>query len=196
MAVVCTTCGVPFERMGGPEPYVPQRAKPSRLADVVREVAAIPPPPPPPEPDVALPVIDPKVWLVPASRAYRWLARFIGNALCWVPVYFGLAYGETGLGIVFYLGFTAIEFALLAFRGQDVGKLILGIRIYRDSGEPAGLLHAALLRDGVTWVIGLIPGIGPLYRIVDICFIFADDRRCLHDRIAGTVVVYDPDRVN
>jgi len=38
-------------------------------------------------------------------------------------------------------------------------------------------------------LIGIIPAIGGIIQIVNILFIFRDDRKCIHDLIAGTVVV-------
>ena len=35
----------------------------------------------------------------------------------------------------------------------------------------------------------MIPVLGPLFSLVNVCFIFREDRRCIHDLIAGTQVV-------
>jgi uncharacterized RDD family membrane protein YckC len=35
----------------------------------------------------------------------------------------------------------------------------------------------------------LLPTVGPFAGLIDVLFIFLKDRRCLHDHIAGTVVV-------
>ena len=40
--------------------------------------------------------------------------------------------------------------------------------------------------------VGMIPFIGGLISIVNICFIFRGDKRCLHDLVAGTQVVNAP----
>jgi len=39
------------------------------------------------------------------------------------------------------------------------------------------------------WIVGLIPGVGIALTILDALFIFRDDRRCIHDLIAGTKVI-------
>ena len=44
---------------------------------------------------------------------------------------------------------------------------------------------ATLVRAGMVWLIGIVP----LYGLVDILFIFADERQCLHDKLADTIVV-------
>ena len=38
-------------------------------------------------------------------------------------------------------------------------------------------------------LIGIFPAIGGIIQLVDILFIFRDDRKCIHDLIAGTVVI-------
>jgi uncharacterized RDD family membrane protein YckC len=100
----------------------------------------------------------------------------------------------------FLLGGTVMALALLALfivqvwmlstRGQSIGKRMLGIRIvlFRDNGNP-GFLHAWLLRNFVPGLISLVPYVGFLFVLVDICFIFGEQRRCVHDLIAGTKVV-------
>ena len=45
------------------------------------------------------------------------------------------------------------------------------------------------LRYLTTHAIALIPFVDFIYWLVNVLFIFGDDRRCIHDRIAGTRVV-------
>ena len=45
------------------------------------------------------------------------------------------------------------------------------------------------LREIVPAIIGAIPLIGFVFYIVDVCFIFRTDRRCVHDLMANTKVV-------
>ena len=83
-----------------------------------------------------------------------------------------------------------IQVIMLSTRGQTIGKRILRIRVVRHpDGSPAGFLHAWLLRNFIPFLIQLVPWIGFAFWIVDACFIFTQDRRCLHDLIAGTKVV-------
>ena len=39
------------------------------------------------------------------------------------------------------------------------------------------------------WAISIIPVIGSLVGLIDALLIFRDNRRCLHDNIADTMVV-------
>lgn len=82
----------------------------------------------------------------------------------------------------------------LATRGATLGKLLTGIRIARPSGERAGFFRIVGMRIlpiwiGFAWLSRVAPALGTAFLIVDTLFIFRADRRCLHDLIAGTVVV-------
>jgi formylglycine-generating enzyme required for sulfatase activity/tetratricopeptide (TPR) repeat protein/uncharacterized RDD family membrane protein YckC len=83
---------------------------------------------------------------------------------------------------------------LLSTQGQSIGKKFVGIRIMKPDGGNAGFVRAFLLRSCVPSLIGAIPYLGQALAVVDILFIFGDRRRCLHDRIAGTIVVADAAR--
>jgi len=79
---------------------------------------------------------------------------------------------------------------LLATAGQTIGKRLVGTRIVNVSDERIPkFLTLVGARYGSTWLIGLIPGVGNLYGFVDALFVFRNDRRCLHDWIAGTKVI-------
>lgn len=82
----------------------------------------------------------------------------------------------------------------LATRGATLGKLMTGIRIARPSGERAGFFRIVGLRILPLWIAFTIlfavdPVLGALLLLGDTLCIFRADRRCLHDLIAGTVVV-------
>ncbi len=82
-----------------------------------------------------------------------------------------------------------VQMTLLTLRGQSLGKLICGTRIVRRDGRRAGFVHAFLLRYLVFNFATGIPKFGMLLAIVNPLLIFREDRRCLHDLLAGTVVV-------
>ena len=87
-----------------------------------------------------------------------------------------------------------VQAILIAARGQNLGKLLVGARVVRaDSGGTAGFVRGVLLRFSlpVTLVI-VLNGfflLGFVFLVVDYAFMFRDDRRCLHDLMAGTKVV-------
>lgn len=91
------------------------------------------------------------------------------------------------------LSFLLGQLWLLWRRGQTVGKILLGIRIVRvDTLEKGGFVTNVLLRTLLNNLIVSIPIAGLLYGLADALFIFRDDQRCLHDKIAGTCVVVAP----
>lgn len=74
--------------------------------------------------------------------------------------------------------------------GQSIGKQLVGVRIaLYDGGGPAGFFHGWFVRTFVVSMIAAAPGIGGLFFVVDSCFIYRKDQRCIHDLIAGTKVV-------
>jgi uncharacterized RDD family membrane protein YckC len=94
-----------------------------------------------------------------------------------------------GIAALGFLGLTIYNIVLLATQGQTIAKKWLGIRIvtHPDAQNP-GFVKAFLLRS---FVNGIIAQFVPFYPIVDACFIFREDQRCLHDLIADTTVIAD-----
>jgi len=126
-----------------------------------------------------------------ATRGKRFAAALIDAILLAVPL--GLANLEDTLPDPVLLVFAVAGFALaiaqlvlLTQRGQTLGKIWLEIKIVRkDTMENGGFVTNVLMRGLLNGLLNLIP----LYFIADSLFIFREDRRCLHDKIAGTVVV-------
>ena len=89
--------------------------------------------------------------------------------------------------------FMAINSYLLVTRGQTLGKWMLGIRIVDVTSNGAATAVKLLgLRYVLVMLLGAIPIIGGLLGVIDFLFIFREDRRCVHDLIAGTKVVSNP----
>jgi len=79
-----------------------------------------------------------------------------------------------------------VQGGFLVARGQTIGKKLVNIQIVRSKdGQNGGFVSNVLLRAIVNSFISLIP----LYLLIDTLFIFSDTKRCLHDRLAGTIVV-------
>jgi uncharacterized RDD family membrane protein YckC len=85
--------------------------------------------------------------------------------------------------------FLLLNFQFLRANGQTLGKKITGIRIAELDGGVPPLSRLILMRFLPVWLVGLIPGIGRFLTLIDVLFIFGAERRCIHDRIAGTKVV-------
>ncbi len=98
--------------------------------------------------------------------------------------------GSITRSVPYLIGLVLLQAALLTMRGQTVGKILTRIRVVREpDGSHAGFLHGFFLRGFLPRCFRHVPIIGVLFWFVDSCFIFRDDRRCLHDLMAGTKVV-------
>lgn len=87
-----------------------------------------------------------------------------------------------------WIALIVAQVVLTSRTGRSLGKRTLGLRVVRrETGENGGFVVNILRRNVLNAVFCLIPG----YVIVDALFIFREDRRCLHDRLAGTIVVRD-----
>ena len=81
----------------------------------------------------------------------------------------------------------AVNIYLLVTRSQTIGKWLDNTKIMDyETHEPAGFVKTFILRRCVN---GLLELFVPFYGLVDICVIFGEEHRCLHDQIAGTYVV-------
>ena len=176
-----------------------------RLGDFPEFVGPLEPPP-----LVGVSIDDP-------TLAERW-RRLIGaiadgalEALCWVPTsmammqemsdmmrdnqfdpeeFMKVFWGSMHLSFPYLGALIVLQAVLLSIRGQSIGNMLVRTRIVRwPDGAPAGFVHAFLARGFLARVIRQIPLIGGLFWIVDCCFIFREDKRCLHDLIAKTKVV-------
>lgn len=96
--------------------------------------------------------------------------------------------GYSGLVVmgVAFLALLIAQIYLLTKEGQTVGKKLLQIQIvnYEDNTN-GGFVPNVLMRSFVNYLLGMLP----LYSLIDILFIFSSDRRCIHDRLAGTKVI-------
>ena len=93
------------------------------------------------------------------------------------------------LGVALTLGVLAWNLTWLYRYGQTIGKRIVKIKIVRSDGDRASLGRILGLRIILVTILESIPFLGGLFSLVNICFIFRDDRRCIHDLMADTVVV-------
>jgi uncharacterized RDD family membrane protein YckC len=139
-----------------------------------------------------------------ADRSQRLVAIILDGLIgipIALPIIIGIAMSdkETGPGMISYLlfaigglmvlGLLAYNLMLLHKSGQTLGKKWAKVKIVRNDGSRASLGRIFGLRILVNGLIGAIPLLGPFYSLADILFIFREDRRCLHDKIADTKVV-------
>jgi uncharacterized RDD family membrane protein YckC len=91
--------------------------------------------------------------------------------------------------VVGFIVFIVVQGVPLNASGQTWGKKALKMKIVDMQGRQPSLVHILTMRYLPTQAISLIPCVGALYALVDVLFIFGEDRRCVHDKIAGTQVV-------
>lgn len=130
-----------------------------------------------------------------ASRLERFKAAAIDNLIIYVPAVILVSvfpkkedipgFAAAALGL-YLLVVVLVQGGFLVARGQTIGKKLVNIQIVRGKdGQNGGFVSNVLLRAIVNSFISLIP----LYLLIDTVFIFSDTKRCLHDRLAGTIVV-------
>jgi uncharacterized RDD family membrane protein YckC len=82
------------------------------------------------------------------------------------------------------------QIVFLVKYSASIGKRALGLYIANiQTGQPANWVTTIIVRGFVNGLISSIPCIGPIYSIVDVLFIFGNERRCVHDLLAQTVVL-------
>lgn len=83
-----------------------------------------------------------------------------------------------------------VNMVLLHRHGQTLGKRWLKIKVVLADGNRCGLARYVFARWLPMVLLGVIPLVGPIiYYLADPLLIFGEERRCLHDYIAGTIVV-------
>ena len=105
----------------------------------------------------------------------------VANLVAGLPYLFGVRYTLDTRNIAVLGAFLLIEFIFDGVYGQTVGKRMFNIRVIRVDGDGLASLPWLLLR---TVLLGaLIPAV-----------VWDRDRRGLHDKASGTIVVVDPDK--
>jgi uncharacterized RDD family membrane protein YckC len=158
----------------------------------------------PPQADVR-DVVDPSAPLAHADRGTRLVAaildQIIGIAVVtpfMTSVFLGAVMGQTDQSAFLTTAVTGATITLVAAviwcwltlryviaNGQSIAKKLLEIKVVRTDGSPASLGRIFWLRNVVNFILSLVPG----YSIVDALFIFGEQRQCLHDKLADTIVV-------
>ena len=119
----------------------------------------------------------------------------IGAAIS-VPAFRGQGGEPSGVAIAVialaFLALVVINLYLLYTSAATIGKRALKIRIARTDGTQPGLARLIFLRGLPVWLVSAIPYVGNLFSLVDVLFIFGEARRCVHDRIADTIVIKAP----
>lgn len=102
------------------------------------------------------------------------------------PVALGLVLTLTIGGIIALL---VVNLIWLHRYGQTIGKRIVGVKVLRSDGSRCSLPRIVFARWLPVTVLSMIPLLGYVVSLVDPLMIFREDRRCLHDLFADTIVV-------
>jgi uncharacterized RDD family membrane protein YckC len=105
------------------------------------------------------------------------------------------AYFLSLLLVIVTLGIGYLVWGLLIWgNGQTPALQVLGMRVWQpDTRTVPGFWRMALREIVGRFVEGLLSLITEVTSFV--LFVASKDRKSLHDHIAGTVVLYDPDKV-
>ena len=88
-----------------------------------------------------------------------------------------------------WLGLIIFQAYLVATSGQSIAKKLFKIRIVKVDGSPVNFVSGVLLRNWLMMLLQQIPVVNLILPLLDALFIFREDRRCIHDLIAGTKVI-------
>jgi uncharacterized RDD family membrane protein YckC len=100
------------------------------------------------------------------------------------------ALAAIGVAVLVALIPPIVNVVLISMSGQTVGKKALGTRMVLEStGEPAKFVQGFLVRQLAFGFITNIPVVGVFIALADIGFLFSENAKTLHDRLAGTVVI-------
>jgi uncharacterized RDD family membrane protein YckC len=146
-------------------------------------------------------VTDPSTGYQPADRGTRLGAAILDGVILIALVYLPLTLAGTlldrqgAISILFTIPLVIglagcvvwvwLNVLYVRRNGQSIAKKMLGIKVVRSDGTPATLGRIFWLRNVVNGFLSLLP----LYGIIDVLFIFTEQRQCLHDKIADTIVV-------
>jgi uncharacterized RDD family membrane protein YckC len=142
-----------------------------------------------------------------ADRATRLVASILDGLIFGAMVYLPLIIGGVISGIVVgasggkpsvsIIGFTGllglaglIVWAWLTIKfvnanGQSIAKKMLGIKVVRADGSPVSLGRIFWIRNVANVLLSIIP----FYGLIDALMIFGEPRRCIHDKLADTIVI-------
>lgn len=93
-------------------------------------------------------------------------------------------------GVAIFVGVLAISvvnWIMITNSGQSIAKRMLSMRIVGASdGQLPGFMRGVVIRN---WLRNFINHLCSLFSIVDALWIFGEEKRCLHDLMADTIVV-------
>lgn len=99
--------------------------------------------------------------------------------------------GTIGLPELCLVGY---QWYLVSTTGQSLAKKWLKMKVVKMDGSDVDFVSGVIMRVWIVQAMAMLPMVGGFIGLIDAVMIFSDDRRCLHDRIAGTKVIMTIDR--
>jgi uncharacterized RDD family membrane protein YckC len=93
----------------------------------------------------------------------------------------------SGLAILLLIG--ALQARMVRRYGQSIAKRWLRLRVVHADGRRMSFSRILFARNLLPALLGFLPGVGTLFSLLDALFVFGEERRTLHDRIAGSIVI-------
>ncbi len=140
-----------------------------------------------------------------ANLGNRFVANLVDNAVVVGPLFVGAATlvaaaipwkGDSENPTALILGGTIMVLGMLGAMagqivaqlvwGQSIGKRWMKIKVVQVNGQPAEWWRVVLVRNLAFHAVAQLCG---LVALVDPFLIFGAEQRCLHDYLAGTIVV-------
>jgi uncharacterized RDD family membrane protein YckC len=139
-----------------------------------------------------------------AERGSRFLANLVDQFLLVVPFLGALFIGGMAsaasemedsdaavgvmllVGMLLTVGVMGLQLYMVSQSGQSIGKRMVGIKVVRTDGSPVSLGRLIFLRNVIPNTLGAMCN---FFSLADAVFIFNEDRCCLHDKMADTIVV-------
>jgi len=88
-----------------------------------------------------------------------------------------------------WLGLLGFQAWLISTTGQSIAKRLFKIKIVKMDGSKVNFVSGVLVRNWLMMILQQIPVLNMFLPLLDALFIFRQDRRCIHDLIAGTRVI-------
>lgn len=149
--------------------------------------------------DPVIPEIDPAGELDLATRWERLLGGIIDLLVEAAPIiaiamsfsYYNLnpPWFEFSTHVLQIVLFVISQGWFLATRSQTIGKVVMRTRIVLLNGQKPSFGRLIALRYVPLWAVNWIPTAGSWIELFNVLFIFRENRRCMHDLLAGTKVV-------
>ena len=129
------------------------------------------------------------------ERLFAWLIDTLGFWAAFIIIGFvediaGPDNASDWVVLFTFASYVFMQIYLLTAHGQTLGKRALGLRIVKaDTLDNGGFSTNVLMRTLAPMLIGGMTC--HLFTLVDYLAIFGDECKCVHDNMAGTIVIKD-----